>query len=502
MESLRLQDVEYVWCEEGKGDGEGKENAAAEAEAVSSYISSHDVTSSTYDPSAVVNLPFSPASSASLSPPAYLFLVDLSGEYNYVELVKASLLAALEALAPQVWVGLAVYSHKLGLFDLRCTVPTVHYVGIRSSAQARKIGVDIGEEPTTLPLHAVMSLDSFLQQLQLCKENLCAAIESLASHRQQLPEQQVREKERDIEEPDFEAGRGNTSPPPPRSSPSSSPPLPPSPPIHPCGYGAAMSSLLSFLGQVEEQGLETNVRILSFLSQRPNWGVGALADRIAGIDARTKEKVELNQDDWDRFLYEGNAQEMMASGEANDGERIRGTNGAEFYKNIGIAASHRGICIDLYVLLSTPPPLHPFVDLATLRSLPVLTGGALVLYPTLSDCSLPQDLFRQLRLLQGFRCLLRLRSSPEMIPVNVYGHLAADKEAENLFRVGGCDARKVYAVDWEFQGEEGFDSGYGQRRTHTTRLFVFSSHIVRSLTLFLSLFCFVNYPLSPTLQSM
>ncbi len=62
--------------------------------------------------------------------PAYIFCVDISGRTEYIELVKSSILAAVEALSPQAWVGLAVFSSKIGLYDLRSAVPHVKYIRI------------------------------------------------------------------------------------------------------------------------------------------------------------------------------------------------------------------------------------------------------------------------------------------------------------------------------------------------------------------------------------
>jgi hypothetical protein len=60
--------------------------------------------------------------------PAYIFLVDVAGTDEAVELLKSSVLAALEALHPSVYVGVAVFSHTLGVFDLTSTVPHLRYV--------------------------------------------------------------------------------------------------------------------------------------------------------------------------------------------------------------------------------------------------------------------------------------------------------------------------------------------------------------------------------------
>ena len=60
----------------------------------------------------------SKAGEYSLELPCYVFCVDLTGGRDYLELVKSALQAALEALTPETWVGLAVFSGQLGLYNM------------------------------------------------------------------------------------------------------------------------------------------------------------------------------------------------------------------------------------------------------------------------------------------------------------------------------------------------------------------------------------------------
>ena len=62
--------------------------------------------------------------------PIYLFVVDTAGSAEQVELVKAAMLASLEALPPEAWVGLLVFSYKLGVFQLRAATPHVRYTAV------------------------------------------------------------------------------------------------------------------------------------------------------------------------------------------------------------------------------------------------------------------------------------------------------------------------------------------------------------------------------------
>src|SRR6185437_4182113 len=156
-----------------------------------------------------------------------------------------------------------------------------------------------------------------------------------------------------------------------------------------------------------------------FLSQRPNWGIGALADRVSGTEGLlgsgggSNEHAELNEDDWNKFLYQPNASSMAWSGMSGAaavagsvaagkqsyptctppngrGKVASAKSGADFYRDIGSAASQKGICIDMYLVaalaatsanssgtgVGTSSNNNPqYFDLATLKQLSVLTGG-------------------------------------------------------------------------------------------------------------------------------
>jgi hypothetical protein len=154
--------------------------------------------------------------------PAYVFLVDLTGSSGNVELVKSALLAAVEGLPDAANVGLAVFSHKLGLFDLRSFVPFVRHIKIPSSS--KDVEMALGE---------LMGVDEFLVPLGARKDNVCAALDSLL--------------------PVYEDAAATDK----------------------CrrGFGPAISAVTDYLARgMQEQG---NVRVLCFLSGVPNYGKGA-----------------------------------------------------------------------------------------------------------------------------------------------------------------------------------------------------------------------------------
>ncbi|CAI7906774.1 unnamed protein product, partial [Closterium sp. NIES-53] len=84
--------------------------------------------------------------------PVYIAMVDVSGSEEFLELVKSSLLAALEALSPAALFGLVTFgskvsvSRKVGLYDLQGPVAAVKSVAIPSSPS-------LCSHPAYIPLH-------------------------------------------------------------------------------------------------------------------------------------------------------------------------------------------------------------------------------------------------------------------------------------------------------------------------------------------------------------
>ncbi|CAI5496509.1 unnamed protein product [Closterium sp. Naga37s-1] len=73
-------------------------------------------------------------------------MVDVSGSEEFLELVKSSLLAALEALSPAALFGLVTFGSKVGLYDLQGPVAAVKSVAIPSSPS-------LCSHPAYIPLH-------------------------------------------------------------------------------------------------------------------------------------------------------------------------------------------------------------------------------------------------------------------------------------------------------------------------------------------------------------
>ncbi|GFR45227.1 hypothetical protein Agub_g6624 [Astrephomene gubernaculifera] len=98
--------------------------------------------------------------------PTVLALVDTSAGEEFLELVRSSLEAALEALPPVTRFGLITMSHRIGLYDVRAPEPCVRYVPLyepvlrpgsspaSSAAASPAVGAPLGE---VLPLSALLA---------------------------------------------------------------------------------------------------------------------------------------------------------------------------------------------------------------------------------------------------------------------------------------------------------------------------------------------------------
>ncbi|KAK3267501.1 hypothetical protein CYMTET_23947, partial [Cymbomonas tetramitiformis] len=127
---------------------------------------------------------------------------------------------------------------------------------------------------------------------------------------------------------------------------------------------------------------------------------------------------------------------------------------SEFYKEQATRAADAGVVIDLCIATSE------YVDLASLKYLATMSGGAIFLYQTVADASLPQDIYRRLRRPRALGGVLRLRTSVEFAPVRAYGHFFPDAEYENLYHVLACDQHDTFAFDFEYTSTQGFSQPY------------------------------------------
>lgn len=317
LPELTLPLIEYQWTEEDDNNINTDNNNDTSSPSSSSSVPYN--VDSDYDPSSLSSAAsssaprFSPQIS-SLESPVYIFLVDLSGDNEYIELLKSSLLAAVEALPSSCWIGLAVFSSHLGLYNLRCSnIPHISYARIRDETEG-----DIDIKPLNISLSQILLLQHFLGKLGNVKDALSAAIESIQPHYQQQEEGEEKEKKEENITQQIKLARAQGGSEEEIASRIQQ--------IHEsyvreeerrrCGFGAALSSLLSYL---TSDGYDLNARVLCFLSRLPNHGLGKLHHRyIPDMNAESDRELDDPQTD--------------------------------FYSQLASQASMKGICIDLFVV--------------------------------------------------------------------------------------------------------------------------------------------------------
>ena len=173
-------------------------------------------------------LPGAPSSFRFL--PIYLALVDVTGSEEDLELVKAGLMAAMEALPSFALFGMLLVSDSVGMVDMRSQSPAV-----------KRIRVPAGEDgDIALGLEEVMALPDFLVSVTLKRNNIANAIEGLSALLPPPPEDDLPASKR---KPVKRA------------------------------FGPAVAAIVDYLTVYEGFA---SARLLTFLHGIPNHGVGSL----------------------------------------------------------------------------------------------------------------------------------------------------------------------------------------------------------------------------------
>jgi Sec23/Sec24 trunk domain len=141
----------------------------------------------------------------------------------------------------------------------------------------------------------------------------------------------------------------------------------------------------------------------------------------------------------------------------------------KFYTEAGAAAAALGVIVDLYAVSDS------FVGLEALRGVAVGSGGSLALYPppTVEECALTQDLYKRMAEPYAFGCLLRMRTCPELRVINKIGgksnttddinnknsdRLRPDPRYSDLFHIACCHPYDAFQLQLEHATRSGFAS--------------------------------------------
>ncbi|PKU60093.1 protein transport protein SEC23 [Dendrobium catenatum] len=199
-----------------------------------------------------LELPVEESAEAMQARPVYVAAVDLASSEDFLELIKSSLLAALEALGPGSLFGLVTFSHKIGLYDVQGPIPVVKNVFIPPETEGR----------LPINLEDVMPLLSFLAPVETCKDRIAAALETL--------------KPTTSWERTTAAGQGLDGV-----------------LFGGRGFGTAMDALISYLSS-EYGNTFALARVFAFLSGPPDYGAGQLDTRRYGEQyASRKEDADM-----------------------------------------------------------------------------------------------------------------------------------------------------------------------------------------------------------------
>lgn len=334
--------------------------------------------------------------------PVYLALVDVTCAEDTLDLIRSSVLAALEALHPRALFGLVSFSESV----------TLHLLDGGGGSVSVSALDGLEGCPTADELEALLPLDRLLVPVGEHKDVLSAALDALqprdASHRGSTASGLL--------------GHGGNS-----SGQS-------------CAFGPAIEAVVAYLAGLvwDEEGLLVDPyqdqgggsglvsgRVMAFLAGPPSLGRGSVSEeRKMAANVTLRHRPEIASEI---------ASELL--GPAND-----------FYKNLGDKAGAYGVACDVWVLSSE------YVDLASLSALCSCSGGGLFYSDSVERAQFPQDIFSRLNRQPGISCSLKLRTSPEFSAVRHYGSLVASPKYENLYSLPFCDQFDCFAFDFEFRG--------------------------------------------------
>ncbi|KAK8946391.1 hypothetical protein KSP39_PZI007161 [Platanthera zijinensis] len=187
-----------------------------------------------------LEIPAEESAKAFQARPVYVAAVDLASSEEFLELIKSSLLAALEGLGPGSLFGLVTFSYKIGLYDVQGPIPVVKNVFIPPESDSR----------LPINLEDVMPLLSFLAPVETCKDRIIAALDTLKTATSWERNTAATQGLDGV----FFGGRG---------------------------FGTAMDSLISYLSS-EYGNTFALARVFAFLSGPPDYGTGQLDTRRYG----------------------------------------------------------------------------------------------------------------------------------------------------------------------------------------------------------------------------
>eukprot|EP00879_Flechtneria_rotunda_P001812 GHRR01001976.1.p1 GENE.GHRR01001976.1~~GHRR01001976.1.p1 ORF type:complete len:996 (+),score=422.55 GHRR01001976.1:2722-5709(+) len=403
--------------------------------------------------------------------PVTLVLVDVAGPEEFLELVRSGLNVALEALHPAGLFGIIGVSDSISLVDVSGSgVPCLHHLPVLEAA------------PVLAPLQDVVPLNCLLAPVAEYKHKIAQTIDLLmpdpwtsnsSSSRIAVNLQQPSMDRRpSAGAPAVTAGTSNSTHPGDSHShqqqhqqhATGSAGL-----VPPCrAVGPAIQAVIEYLQSLQNPAATNTAlassknsdgtgtalqfsgiaQLLVFLSGPPDIGYGrtvALATAAAGSSraAAGARTVGPNA---------GVAGRQVPDLQLH--YPVQDPKSKSFYEQAALAAASMGVVVDVYAAA------RGYVGLQTLEPLVNSTGGALYLYPSMVEATLPQDLYRRLSTPKALAGMLRLRTCPQVKVSRCYGRLWPDQQYADLFHVPCCDPGQAFVFDFDHVGSGVYDERF------------------------------------------
>ncbi|KAG2486738.1 hypothetical protein HYH03_014664 [Edaphochlamys debaryana] len=438
--------------------------------------------------------------------PVVVALVDTASGEEFLELVRSSLEAALEALPPVTRFALITFSHRLGLHDVRAAHPSVRYVQMYEPAPRSTPGGAVtsaaaaaaSSPAVAAPLSEVLPLASLLAPVGAFKGQITRALEE-----QMVPEEGFGANH-DLSHPGAQAhpppgapgqesgmsrgapGQGGAAggfgPPP--ASRGLGPALvavldylkvlqaPPFVAHH--GMGSAGATSASVVGADHLSQNQSPVKLLLFTSGVPDFGIGRLINprrrrAVAAAAAAAAARAlapgghasapphpptgpALPHPGPSAAPGAGAGADVAVDAEADPDAWLHDvpSSSVEFYEQAAAACASLGVCVDLFAVSQGALGLR-FLD-----PLCSSTGGAVYLYPSVDESAMPQDVYLRLSSPSAAVGIIRLRTSPHFKVVRHYGRLFPDPTIPDLHHIIAADPSDAFAVDFDYATPSGF----------------------------------------------
>ena len=332
-----------------------------------------------------------------------LAVIDGTAPDDVLEVIKESLMVALEASHPQVLFGILSFTGSaIVLHQPSMPLPTFRHVALETHKQ-RPCAVDLVD---VLPLH------EFLCPVGHGKDLLHAVISSM--------------KPKGI-------GEGPT--------------------IRHRPVGEVIQSVLLYL---VSSGMASGARLLLYLSGAPNNGrASVVADTVSNapspadisLDAAFPELTSwpahnASVQPLEKSRMDGDLVDLSSVSVELGVEKLSlNWDALSFYENAGSVAASLGVSIDILGMSDA------FLGLEMLEPLALHTGGRILLYDFKEEPTVSQDVYKLLLLPRAFGGMLRLRCCPELeVTCSLSERLKPDPLYEDVYTISACTVTDTFVL--------------------------------------------------------